>query len=74
MVPILAESLVWMWRMMKVGWSVEPPDRWKKHSPVVIEGLRVLQLKLARGHSDPAIGLSGPQGVMRQRGENCHRP
>lgn len=67
MVPILAESLVWMWRMMKVGWS-------DSRGACCDEGLRVLQLKLAQGHSDPAIGLSGPPGVMRQRGENCYRP
>lgn len=76
MVPILAEPLVWMWRMMKVGWSDSrgAPRLIEETQSYCDEGLRVLQLKLAQGHSDPAIGLSGPPGVMRQRGENCHWP
>lgn len=70
MVPILAESLVWMWRMMKVGWSNSrgAPRPMEETQSCCDEGLRVLQLKLAQGHSDPAIGLSGPRGGNETEG------
>lgn len=75
-VSSLAESLVWTWRMMKVGqsYSCGAPRLMEETQSWSDKGLRALQPKRAQEHSDPAIGLSAPWGVMRQRGENCHQP